>query len=204
MKTIVMRRFGWLTLGMVILFANSFAQQKRPTLREEAAAKGKVNRSRIIDYRGCCADLDDLVRKSEMIVRGRVVDSKPRLSPDEMELWTDYTIEILDVYKDVDNKTAKGSMLLVSKEGGETQLDGHPVRIDTPMFPALSVKASYIFFLSKCVAGPCPSQYMFMGNDGALSLDTDDAACKSKSHVLTPYCGFSANRFISTVQSKTH
>src|SRR5439155_9839253 len=112
MKIRTIIQFGFSGLAALSVCLSSAAQDKPaaqnkpdaqnktvvvPTLREEAAKNGYARKAPIIDYFGCCKDLDDLLQKSELIVRGRAVYENPRLSDDEMSVWTDYTIEVLEV-----------------------------------------------------------------------------------------------------------
>src|SRR5437588_12547974 len=92
MKIRTVIRFDFSGLAALSVCLSSAAQNKPdaqnktvvvPTLREEAAKNGYARKAPIIDYFGCCKDLDDLLQKSELIVRGRPVYENPRLSDDE-------------------------------------------------------------------------------------------------------------------------
>ena len=131
MKIRTVIRFDFSGLAALSVCLSSAAQNKPdaqnktvvvPTLREEAAKNGYARKAPIIDYFGCCKDLDDLLQKSELIVRGRAVYENPRLSNDEMSVWTDYTIEVLEVYKQSGDNLAPGAKLVVSKLGGHLDL----------------------------------------------------------------------------------
>jgi hypothetical protein len=208
MKTIVKGRFGWLVLAWVILFLTSLQlvpQQGRDmTLREEAAAKGRVHKTIIIDSIGCCADFDELVHRSPFIIRGTVISAVARLSPDEKSVWTDYTVRVETVYRAVPTGITPGATIVAAQQGGSIVLDGHTVQVDVPQQPVISKDLPYIFFLGKCAGAGCGAPYLFMGDEGALSLADDSASCKSRSAIFTKFCGFSAKRFLATLEEKVH
>lgn len=182
-------QYSFVFLWMAISFVVCNAQRKIPTLREMARTRD-VHRTAIVDYRGCCADFEELLRKSDLIIRARVIDGKPRLSPDERGVWTDYNAEIVRIYKDTAASFAVGAHLTIPKRGGQLVVNSHTVEEETPNFPSLAEGKTYIFFLSKCV-NSCTFPYLLMGNAGALSVESEGAACKSRSPALHQNCGLS-------------
>ena len=63
-------RCGALVVLMAISIPAAAQQQMPPTLRERAAKEGHVRTGAIVDYT-CCSDLTELVKHSDIIVRGR-------------------------------------------------------------------------------------------------------------------------------------
>ena len=134
-----------------LLASNFLAAGAQQNLRERALKEGHVHAGAIVDYvGGCCADLADLVKRSETIVRGKVTDSnggswvrhpvggwQTRISGrageraasscphDEKEVWTDYTISIPELYKQGEGSSfAPGAKILATKLGGQLLVYG--------------------------------------------------------------------------------
>ncbi|HXE74594.1 MAG TPA: hypothetical protein VNN18_03015 [Candidatus Xenobia bacterium] len=134
--------------------------------------------------------LDDLIVRSDLIVRGRVVDEKTRLSPDEYHVWTDYTVEVLAVFKDAQQMIQTGSRIIVTRSGGNIILEGKPVREDTPWFPPLRWIAPHILFIVQdpAVARNANSGYSFTcGEIGVYELSNGRVVSNSfgkKNHRL--------------------
>ena len=202
MNILMAGRCGALAVLMAISLLGAGAQQKMPpTLRERAAKEGHVHAGAIVDYT-CCADLADLVKHSDIIVRGEVTDSKARLSGDERQVWTDYTINIQEVYRQVGNAgSIPGRKIQVATLGGHLLLDGHPVEYNvSPPIPKGVVE---MFFISTCINIHCAGPNLFVGGDGAISLDNGQVTCSAKPDgVQKPYCGMTADGFISAVKEK--
>lgn len=185
-------------------FSGVAAQQKMPpTLRERAAKEGHVHTGAIVDY-NCCEDLADLVQHSALIVRGEVADFKSRLSGDEREVWTDYTIDMLEIYKQVGKAGfVPGAKIQVTKLGGHLMVDGHPVQYDTPGFPPIPQGIPQVFFIATCTDLHCAGAYVFVAHYGAISLDSGQVSCHARpGPIWSPYCGTSADKFISTIKEK--
>jgi len=214
MKIRAVIRFGFSGLAALSVCLSSAAQNKPdaqnktvvvPTLREEAAKNGYARKAPIIDYFGCCKDLDDLLQKSELIVRGRAVYENPRLSNDEMSVWTDYTIEVLEVYKQLGDNLAPGAKLVVSKLGGHLLVDGHPVQEDIRQSPGLPLNSPQLLFIDKCIpSGLCPALYLF-GDNAAVSLENAKITCnkgQTISGTLHGYCGMPIGEFLAVVKQE--
>lgn len=114
-------RSGALTVLMAISFFGA-----GQSLRERALKEGHVHAGAIVDYLGgCCADLADLVKRSEIIVRGKVTDSDGRFSHDEREVWTDYTISVQEIYKQGGKSSfVPGAKIQTTRRGGHLVVYG--------------------------------------------------------------------------------
>jgi hypothetical protein len=178
-------------------------QQMPPTLRERAAKEGHVRAGAIVDWT-CCKDLAELVQHSTLVARGEVTDFKSRLSDDEREVWTDYTIDIQQIYK----QTGKGNLgpgakIQVFKLGGRLVVDGHPVEFDVSGSPPIPKGVVHMFFITVCSTAHCADPYSFVAADGAISLENERVSCTDKPHVVwRSYCGTSEDSFISAVKEK--
>jgi len=124
------------------------------------------------------------------------------LSDDERRVWTDYTINIQEVYKQVGNQFfVPGAKIQVTAMGGQLLVDGHPVEYNvSPPIPKDIVE---MFFITACTDIHCAGPYLFVGRDGAISLDNGQVTCSAKPDgIQRPYCGMAADGFKSVVKEK--
>jgi hypothetical protein len=198
MTAAILKRRCALIANAAALFAIGAAaqQQMPPTLRQRAAKEGHVHAAPIIDW-FCCSDLTQLVKHSTLIVRGKVMDFESRLSDDEYSVFTDYTIDIQNIYKQTrDGSVVPGAKIQATRLGGHLLVDGHPVEYDAS--PPIAKGVVQMFFIT-CSDAHCS----FTGFDGAVSLDNGHVSCGAKPDVVwKPYCGMNTDDFVSAVKEK--
>jgi len=114
--------------------------------------------------------------QSDLIVRGRVMDEKVRLSPNRQTVWTDYTIEVLAVLKPARGGPAVGSRLVAPRQGGNLVVDGKPISVVNELFPPLPWVREHIFMLKTAAQGE--GDYEFL--DGPRSILRRDDAGKMR------------------------
>jgi hypothetical protein len=181
----------------------------------ERQNEGHVHAGAIVDYvGGCCADLADLVKRSEIIVRGRVTDSNGRFSHDEREVWTDYTISVQEIYKQGGKSSVvPGAKIQTTRLGGHLVvysatpqwhppelLAAHLVEYDVGTSP-IPQGMPEIFFIATCGGPECSGRYSFFPGLEAISLDNGQVSCSARpSRVWKPYCGMTTDNFISAVK----
>jgi len=170
-----------------------------------------------VDYvGGCCADLADLVKRSEIIVRGKVTDSDGRFSHDEREVWTGYTISVQEIYKPGGKSSfVPGAKIQTTRLGGHVVVYGatpqwhppeplaaHLVEYDVGTSP-IPQGMPEIFFIATCSGPECSGRYSFFPGLEAISLDNGQVSCSARpSRVWKPYCGMTTDNFISAVKEK--
>lgn len=194
-----------LTLFLLCLVTLTRAQVGL-TLREEARKRGTAWRITISD-RFFLATFDQLVSGSDLIIRGRVVDERTRLSPDDERVLTDYTLEVLEVLKDAQVALKVGDKLVVSKWGGNVLVEGRPVRADTPQFPPVLWVQPHIFFIARWTAKAAPGEYGFAGGQlGAFPLEHGKVVCKTQEMLQHPVtmqsCGKTEQEFLQIVKER--
>ena len=114
---------------------------------------------------------------ADTILRGRVVDETVRLSEDGKTIWTDYTVEVLEVYKHANPAPATGATLTARAEGGNLARGENVVGIVNELFPPLPWAREHIFFLRR----PKPDEpYQFL--DGAMSVFRLDDEGRMRCH----------------------
>lgn len=183
------------------------AQVRAPTLRDEVRQKGFVRTSTHPEARSL-ATFDQLVGRSDLIICGRVVDERTRLSPDEYFVLTDYTIEVLEIFKDATHEAKVGDRLVVTKMGGNLVLEGKPVRMDTPEFPPIPWIAPHLFFVARWGGADAPAQYGFTGvAAGVFAIHRGTIACHDRHKLLrpssiAPVCGSTEAAFASVLKQK--
>ena len=193
-----------LILGAFVLFNLVFAQVTSPTLRDEVRQKGYAWHTTILDFR-TLATFDDLITRSDLIVRGRVVDERTHLTSNEDGVLTDYTIEVLEVFKDPQHLGSVGGKLAVSKEGGNALIDGKPVRVDTPQFSPIPWIAPQVFFIRRLE--PEGSNYFFTGGGiGVFAIEKNKIVCASAEQLRNPvskqFCGSAESDFLQLLKEK--
>ena len=115
---------------------------------------------------------------ADAILRGRVVDATVRVSGDGKTAWTDYALEVLEVYKHPSPAPATGARLTARAEGGNLASGENVVSIVNELFPPLPWARENIFFLRR----PGPDEpYQFL--DGAMSVFRLDDEGKMRCHV---------------------
>ena len=92
------------------------------------------------------ADLVDIVQASDTIVRGLVLDARAYLSSDKQEIFSDYTMQVLDRFLARDG-AAPGPTVVVMKPGGTVVIDGYPYKSYEPDFPPFQPGEEYVLFL---------------------------------------------------------
>jgi hypothetical protein len=103
----------------------------------------------------------DLVKRSDLIVRGRITSQVSRLSDDESTVYTDYTItpgRILKKPVELGISAAPGAVpeIIMQQPGGKVVVDGLHLETQTDVSDSdnpILVNAEYVFFLMK----PVPS-----------------------------------------------
>ena len=179
-------------------------QVSSPTLRDEVRKNGFVWRTSYPEDR-TLATFDDLISRSDLILRGRVVDEKTRLSKDELSVFTDYTIEVVDLLKDPQHLTSVGSRLVVTKGGGNLLLDGKPVRVDTPNFPPIPWLTPHVFFVGR--SDSADAQYYFTGAGiGVVAIEKSKTVCSGperRRHPATKQlCDKAEDEFLQFLKEK--
>jgi len=114
---------------------------------------------------------------ADAVLRGRVVDAAVQLSEDGKTTWTDYTLEVLEVYKHPSPAPAAGARLTARAEGGNFARGEDVVSVVNELFPPLPWAREHVFFLQR----PKPDDpYRFL--DGGISVFRLDDEGKMRCH----------------------
>lgn len=180
---------------VILIFGFPFllSTQEATSLREEVRRQGFARRVVISDS-FLLNSPEALVRESDLVIQGRVVSEKTRLSKDERDVWTDYTVEVLGVLKDDSKLVKTGDRLAVTKKGGNFSLDGKPIRVDTPDFPPIPWITPHVFFVARWDDPGGDGNYHFLGAGlGVVPIRHGKADCgtasKSNHPAVKPFCG---------------
>lgn len=204
----------WIVAILLALPLWVAAQDDFPTIRDEVREQGYSWRIAGPADDFFLATFDQLVERSDLIIRGRVIGERTRLDPGEMTVVTDYTIEVLQVFKDDGGTFQPSDRVVVTKDGGNMLVEGKPVRVDSPYFPPLRWLVPHLFFIVK--GAYRGGEYAFKGSAvGALQLGDRIGAeegqgqvvCdgrQRKRHPITkPFCGEDTENLIRLVREKT-
>jgi hypothetical protein len=153
--------------------------QSNPPPRASAPAKPTGERRREVirpDYPKI-PGLGERRMAADAVLRGRVVGAEVQMSDDGKTAWTDYTIEVLEVYKHPSPAPAAGATLAARAEGGNFVHGEDVVSIVNELFPPLPWAREHIFFLQR----PKPEEpYRFL--DGAMSVFRRDDEGRMRCH----------------------
>ncbi|MGH9814782.1 MAG: hypothetical protein ACRD6I_01760, partial [Candidatus Acidiferrales bacterium] len=103
------------------------------------------------------------------------VDEKTRLSSDENYVLTDYTVEILQVYKDSGRIHPVENRVVVTQPGGQLLVEGRPVRMDTLLSPIKWIQP-HIFFIKR-VNDSFGVNYLTSEESGSLPIKDSKVVC---------------------------
>jgi hypothetical protein len=190
---------------VIILIASLPLLGQSKTLRDEVREKGSAKHSLWEDLpRSEPHTLAQLVKRSDLIVKGQVVSETARLSEDESTVLTDYTVEIAEVLKDTQREFKAGDSVTVSKYGGSILIDGKPAEVDTPTFPPIPVKVPGLFFV---VRADKPNHFwqrtFSLGDFGVWLFKNGTLNCKTERKKAVPYtsnfCGKSDSDVLAAV-----
>ncbi len=151
------------------------------------------------------ATFDQLLAKTDLIVRGRVVSETSRLSPDEEYVLTDYTTEVLEVFKDSGHSTLVGDKLVLTKVGGNILVDGKPIRWDTPHSPPIAWIEPHVFLISRSKERD-GELYLASSEFGAFPLRNGKVVCRTRGAqghpVSKDFCGMTEEEFIQQLKNR--
>ncbi|HSC77727.1 MAG TPA: hypothetical protein VLB32_04110 [Candidatus Acidoferrales bacterium] len=191
-------------LVLAVLFSClAGAQQQRRTLRDWAKQKGYVWTTYGSDVWFGPKNLDELVERTNVIILGRVMEERTRLSTDEQMVITDYIVEVLDVVKSEDSSILPGGSLTVSKIGGNLLLEGRPVRMDTPGSPPIPWIQPHLFLLSKLA----PDNGLYVGSStlSVFAVKDEKLVCspsQADDRARKELCGKSINEALQVLKQR--
>lgn len=193
--------------AMLLAWSSAKAQvHEPPTLQEEAAKNGDITIKQDIDYFGP-QDLDDQARRSDLIVRGTIVGQSSKLVRHGKDIHTDYTMQILEVFKNpIGTKIAPAQQVIADGPGGVLTIDGHRVEIEVVNQPPVYHGGSSILFLHACAKGQDCTYSLTGGNISVVPFSEGKVFCDSNQRerypLTAPYCGVTEDSFITTLKTR--
>src|SRR5215469_5449579 len=141
-------------------YAAHTEQMAYRSLREWAAhSKGKAIEAVVSEFDGLPTDPETpekfvgrLVRESDAIVRGRVVQKASQITEDEGFVFTDYLVNVSEVL--MDNRPAPistGSNITVTRPGGKVLLDGLIIKATDNALAPLQVNGNEVLLFLRFV-----------------------------------------------------
>jgi hypothetical protein len=131
-----------LCLGLIAAQAQSLADMVR--------RHGSIELALTSD--GGPVDLQELVKASEIIARGRVVGLKSFESRrgSSAVILTDYVVDVLDIFHQrLARPRQAGDQIVLRRDGGELTVEGVLVRAYVPNFPAFEIGEEYVLVLGE-------------------------------------------------------
>ena len=140
-----------------------------------------------------------LAYASDAVIRGRVVQKISQITEDDTFIFTDYDVEVIEVFKD--NATpllATGRSIIVTRPGGKVVVDGIIVEILDEHFLPLPVdNKAVILFLN------------YVPETGAYQATRDTGSFQLDGETLRPLTGYhfppgvlrDSNSFLRTVRA---
>lgn len=197
-----MNRTGIIALAVVMCLVAftrvepSLSAAQGKSLRDEVREKGFAKHGYWEDLpRTEMPSLENLVKRSSLIILGQVVNESARLSEDESTVLTDYTISISEILKDSRKEFNVGDRVVVSKYGGSTILEGKPVEIDNTTFPPIAWRTSGLFFVVRADKPNAFWKYTFTRNDfGVWLFKNGKLSCETERKKTIEYTSKSCGR----------
>jgi hypothetical protein len=188
-----------LSLAVFVLSVDSFAQIR--TLREMVIDRnGPVNSATGANQPPI--SLDELVRHSDMIVRGKVATAVSYLSPDDTEVYTDLTVGNVTFVHPPEaaftSKPGRAPSVVVTQLGGTVKVEGHLVRRTHSNLLPVPVGTEAIFLLVRengklMIAG----RYL-----GVLAVEDNRLNPLTRTHwFVTEHRGKPVSEFVAAVTS---
>lgn len=111
-----------------------------------------------------------LANASDAIIRGRVVQKVSQITEDDTFIFTDYDVEVLEVFKDdATSPLATGRNITVTRPGGKIVVDGIIMQVTDHCFLPLPAD-DVILFLNHL---PETGAYQATRDTGSFQLDGD-------------------------------
>lgn len=159
-------------IAAIVMASPTYAQ--RPTL-PEVAAKSTTNKGMAMPRIREIApvSLEQLVAEADLIVRGRVTQTKSHLSEDQYDIYTDYEIlpyEILASTGTEPGRQMPGpAALVVTRYGGRMILHGVPIEVRDTNLPPFEAGAELVLFLKRKIPG---TGYTVVREMGAFAVES--------------------------------
>lgn len=127
--------------------------------------------------------LGPLIIQSDLVIVGEVVAERARLSDDGTQVLTDYTVVVRELLARPEPErvaaVAPGQRIVVTKPGGQMQVEGVAVSVEALDFPRLEWLVPYVFFLKQAGGGYEPhggAQGVWRMRDGRVYSHLPDGS----------------------------
>ena len=174
-----------------LLLALSLGAASDQTLRENARQGKPVNISVDCDC-GPAPEFRDVVSKADVILSGTITQAVPRLTPDEKEIETVYTLIVNRIIAQRDqiiyDRPGPVAPFHFVQKGGSLSIDGIPVSMVLEWLPPIPVGTQGVFLLTRSVE---PEVYVITSTPyGAFRLQGDQVTPMTrKKDVYQQYVG---------------
>ena len=98
--------------------------------------------------------LDDLVRKADVIVEGRIVSANSRISTSGYAVLTDYTVHVKKVMKAPNHSITQEQEMLIHAVGGTVVIQRKRIEVENRDLARLTTNGEYVFFVKKSPQAP--------------------------------------------------
>jgi hypothetical protein len=128
-------------------------------------------------------DLETITRKSAAVVIGTAVSNLSRLSPDGLQITTDYQVQVHEVLK---GKAVDANNIEVSLPGGRVVFEGGTVaQVNVPGFRRMENGKTYVLYLSE--RGPEHASFADTGGpQGIFEVVEGGLSVKPHGNALDP------------------
>ena len=186
--------------GVLIAISLSGIANAQTSLKEIAREHGGYA-SIVVDQEAPLLTVEQMSANADLIIRGRIIQTTPRLSDDESVVYTEYTIAPAEVIKgiaELSTAARPGPMapLTVRQVGGTMTVDGLRLRTETNYEASgspLVLRGEYVLFLAKALESSLvkvakPSSYEVVAGpyaaykiqNGKIVYDTKEAARRQR------------------------
>jgi hypothetical protein len=145
----------------VFVLTHAASQAQVESLRSIALRTGGVAVTHV-NIDGPQWPLDKMARTAEVIIRGRITEAAARLNDDESLVFTDYTVQPLEILKSsaalvTAPKVGPTKPIVFQQLGGTVRVDGLVLRTTTDIEDSdkpIKLGAEYFLFLRSAISSP--------------------------------------------------
>jgi hypothetical protein len=120
--------------------------------------------------------LEKMACSSDLVILGKVLAKTSQLTEDDKSIFTDYQVELEQVFKSRANRMLKqGDVVTITRSGGAVELDGRIIRVYDKTYKALRHGKTYVLFLK---FDSSADTFIPTDRDGTFSFENE---------VLNPY-----------------
>jgi hypothetical protein len=139
-----------------------------------------------------------LANASDAIIRGRVVQKVSQITEDDTFIFTDYDVEVMEVFKDNAISPLTGRNIIITRPGGKIVVDGTIMQVTDHHFLPLPVDNKDVILFLKYI--PDTGAYQATRDNGSFQIDGEILRPLTEGH-FPPGVLRNGNSFLQAVRA---